>query len=301
MQTFETLNQIPPEALNSVVVIGNFDGVHAGHRALLEIARGIALKENRKVSVLTFEPHPRRLLRPDDPPFRLTPIPVKAHRLALEGVDLLFSLTFNWDFASQSAETFVQDILIKGLGASHVVVGFDFRFGQLRKGTPDTIRAAGIPVTVVDEIPGASSTNIRQALREGKIDEANKLLGWDWEIWGTVVKGDQRGRELGFPTANFALGETMHPAYGVYAARVQLDGEDKIYNAAVNIGIRPMFEVPEAQVESYIFAFDREIYGQILKVKPVRLMRGEAKFANVDELIVQMNKDCTDARRILSS
>ena len=300
MRIFETLDQIPPEAFNSVVVIGNFDGVHRGHTALLETARAIAAREKAPLSVLTFEPHPRSVLRPDDPPFRLTPPALKADRLAAAGVDLLFSLTFNWDFASQSAETFVQDILVKGLGAAHVVVGFDFRFGQLRKGSAETIRAANLPVTVIDEIPGASSTNIRQALRHGNLVLANDLLGWEWEIRGEVVKGDQRGRDLGFPTANFALGETVHPAYGIYAARVQIEGEDQWRGAAVNIGIRPMFEVPVAQVESYIFAFDREIYGQTLKVRPVRLLRGEAKFASVDELIVQMKRDCEQARKILS-
>ena len=299
MRTFQTYKHTMPESLDSVVVIGNFDGVHRGHRALLKKARAIAGELQTAVSVLTFEPHPRRLLRPDDPPFRLTPPALKAQRLELEGVDYLFSVKFDWDFASQSAEEFIKTVLIDGLRPKHIVVGFDFHFGQMRRGNAETIRAAGLPVTVVDEVKGASSTHIRQALRHGDIAGANDFLGWEWEIWGTVTKGDQRGRDLGFPTANFSLGEAVHPAYGIYAARVQIEGEKEWRGAAVNIGIRPMFEIPEAQVESHIFDFNREIYGCTLKVKPVKFLRGEAKFASVDELIAQMKNDCEQARNIL--
>lgn len=300
MRTFQTYKHIVPESLDSVVVIGNFDGVHRGHRALLSKAKTLASELQTSVSVLTFEPHPRRLLRPDDPPFRLTPLALKAQRLELEGVDYLFSVKFDWDFASQSAEDFIKTVLIDGLRPRHVVVGFDFHFGQMRRGNAETMRAAGLPVTVIDEIKGASSTHIRQALRHGDIAKASDLLGWEWEIWGTVTKGDQRGRELGFPTANFSLGEAVHPAYGIYAARVQIEGEGEWRKAAVNIGIRPMFEISEAQVESYIFDFSREIYGKILKVKPVQFLRGEAKFASVDDLIAKMKDDCEQTREILS-
>lgn len=300
MRIFRTYEALPADALNAVVIIGNFDGVHRGHLALLEIARDIATAKGTTVSVLTFEPHPRALLRPDDPPFRLTPAPLKAELLEKAGVDNLFALDFNWDFASQTAETFVQKILVEGLRPAHVIVGYNFRFGQMRKGDPETIRAAGLEVTVIDEVVGVSSTSIRNALRQGGLNEAHDLLGWQWEIRGTVIGGDKRGRDLGFPTANFALGDTLHPAYGVYAARVQIEGENEWRKAAVNIGIRPMFEIPEAQVEVHILNFNREIYGKTLKLRPIAFLRGEAKFANVEELIAQMKRDCEQAETLLS-
>lgn len=305
MQIFSRYHEIPEDARSHVVAIGNFDGVHKGHQALLAHARDIARNLNKKLAVLTFEPHPRSLFRPDEPPFRITPNSLKQERLQASGVDILFQLHFDWDFASQSAEKFVQDILIGGLQATHIVVGHDFCFGQLRKGTPDTIRAAGLPITVLEKIcddgdSALSSSRIRQALKQGFLDEANAMLGWSWEMRGEIVKGDQRGRELGYPTANMALGDGVHPAYGIYAVLAKIEGEGEWLKGAANIGIRPMFEVPIAQVETFIFDFNREIYGKILRVRPVKRLRGEARFASLDELITQMNADCEAARELLS-
>ena len=305
MQYFDSFRQVPEGAQGCVVVVGNFDGVHLGHRALIAKAREIADLKNAPLGILTFEPHPRQLFRSDEPPCRITPSALKREKVEELGVNYLFALPFDWDFASQSAEHFVQNILIDGLHAAHVIVGFDFKFGQLRQGTPETIRAAGLDVTVIDEVQkegldDLSSSHVRQLLRHGKIEQANKILGWAWEIRGEVVKGDQRGRELGFPTANMALGDTIHPAYGVYACLCRIQGEDEWMMAASNIGIRPMFEVPTAQVETFIFDFDRDIYGKTLCVKPVERLRGEAKFNSLDDLIIQMNKDCDQARDILS-
>ncbi len=304
MKKFDNFQNLPKEARGAVVAIGNFDGVHKGHRFLLKKAGEIARAGGVKLAALTFEPHPKRLFRPDEPPGRLTPPAVKAWRLAAEGADILYALPFDWNFASLSAADFIGRVLQEGAGAAHVVVGPDFRFGQLRKGGPDDIRNAGIPVTVIDEMKdenGApySSSRIREALRGGDIKTANELLGWEWEIWGEVVRGNRRGHELGYPTANMALGEAIHPAYGVYAAKVNIKGEDLWRGAAVNIGIRPMFEIPEAQVESHIFDFSRDIYGQALRVKPVKRLRSEAKFASLDELKKQMAEDCRAAREIL--
>lgn len=304
MQVFRTLKTIPDTARKCVIAIGNFDGVHKGHRLLLEQARSKADDLGCALGVLTFEPHPRKLFRPDDPPFRITPSALKLEKLRQAGVDMVFELTFDWDFASQSAEEFIQHILKDALAAAHVVVGYDFCFGQLRKGSPPMIEASGIPTTILDKVcddgeSALSSSRVRTALRHGKIDEANAILGWDWEIRGQVVKGDQRGRELGYPTANIALGDTVHPAYGVYATLVKVEGEQEWRPSATNIGIRPMFEVPTAQVESFIFDFDREIYGQTLHIRPVKKLRGEAKFNSLDELTAQMDKDCAQAREIL--
>ncbi len=305
MQLFETYENIKADTQGCVLVIGNFDGVHRGHRALIECAKTLAARDGLLVGVLTFEPHPRALFRPDEPAFRITSSAIKARRLQEEGVDMLFSLPFDWDFASQAAEGFVQNILLNGLKPAHVIVGYDFRFGQMRKGDPGTIKAAGLPVTIIDEIGDEggkySSSTIRQHLCHGHIDKANDLLGWDWFIEGRVEQGDQRGRDIGYPTANFPLGDSIHPAYGVYAARVQIEGEDEWRAAAINIGIRPMFEIPEAQMEAYILDFDQDIYGKILRVQPVEFLRGEAKFDSLEELIAQMDKDCAKAREILSA
>lgn len=304
MQEFDRYSDLPDDARGCVVVIGNFDGVHKGHQALIAQARKIADVKGLRLGVLTFEPHPRTLFRPDEPPCRITPKPLKAQRMRSCGVDVLFNVPFDWDFASRSADDFVQDVLKSGLGAAHIVVGYDFKFGQLRAGTPQTIRDAGIEVSVIDEVRIApeedlSSSRIRQFLRRGQIAEANHLLGWEWEMSGAVFRGDQRGRELGFPTANVALGEVIHPAYGIYAVFVQIEGEDEWRMGATNIGIRPMFTVPTAQVETYIFDFNGDLYDKVLRIKPVKRLRSEAKFASLEALIAQMEKDCADARAVL--
>lgn len=306
MLYFEDFKNLPPGARDCVVLIGNFDGVHLGHQALIARARQFANDMGKSLGVLTFEPHPHQLFRPDEPPCRITPHQLKVERLAAQDVDIILSLPFDWDFASQSAEAFVQHILIEGLAAAHVIVGYDFKFGQLRQGTPDTIKNAGIAVSVIDEIKGnsdasLSSSRVRQLLRHGKIAQANDVLGWDWEIRGEVFQGDQRGRELGYPTANIRLADTIHPAYGIYACFVKFTGQEDWMMGATNIGIRPMFEVPMAQVETFIFDFDREIYGETLSVRPIERLRGEAKFNSLDDLIIQMKKDCDQARAILTA
>lgn len=304
MSVFHSIEEISGDAKGHVVAIGNFDGVHKGHQSLLAKAKSIAAAEGKGLCVLTFDPHPRKLFRPDDPPFRITPSALRTEKLIQYGADHVVELSFDWDFASQPAADFVQHILKDALDAAHVVVGYDFCFGQLRKGSPETIREAGIAVTVLDKVcddgdSALSSSRVRQELRRGNIGAANAILGWGWEMSGEVVKGDQRGRELGFPTANMALGDVVHPGYGVYAVLAQIEGEQEWHKGAANIGIRPMFEVAEAQVETYIFDFDREIYGKTLHVRPVEKLRGEAKFNSLDELIDQMQKDCAQAKEIL--
>ena len=307
MQVFKTFRDLPPAARGAVVIIGNFDGVHSGHRTLIDLAREKARALNVPVAVLTFEPHPRALFRPDDPVFRITPEAVKQRQLAAAGVDILYSIKFDWDFASLTPPQFIDQVLKSGLAPAHIIVGQDFCFGQLRKGTTDTLKQSGLPVTAIDKVvdedgDDVSSSAIRQELRFGNIEAANALLGWDWEMEGIVVTGDKRGRELGYPTANVPLGETLHPAYGIYASLVKIveDGPDSPWlPAATNIGIRPMFELQVGQIESYIFDFDRDIYGQTMRIKPVKRLRGEAKFESLDALITQIDLDCVQARQIL--
>ncbi|MBG78409.1 MAG: bifunctional riboflavin kinase/FMN adenylyltransferase [Alphaproteobacteria bacterium] len=305
MKQLTALSDITQTEQGAVIIIGNFDGVHRGHVALLRAARDIAQANNVPCGVLTFEPHPRRLFRADEPPGRITPCTIKAARLDAAGMDFVLSIPFDWEFASQSSDYFIQEILQNTLKATHVVVGYNFRFGQLRQGQPSDIRDAGIHVTIIDELQqdggdALSSSAVRQLLRHGDIEKANHILGWDWEIQGQVVKGDQRGRELGYPTANLKLGETIHPAYGIYAAQVCVQGEDEWHKSAVNIGIRPMFEVPVAQVEAHILDFDRDIYDKILRVRLVKRLRGEAKFDSLEALIEQIEKDCEQTRSVLN-
>ncbi len=306
MEIFNDISNIAAHAKGAVIAIGNFDGVHRGHQALIRAAEKIANDQGLKFGVLTFEPHPRKLFQPDLPPARITSHNIKAKRLKTENVDFLYSLEFNWDFASQSAEDFIQKILKDGLDAAHIIVGHDFCFGQLRKGSADTIRDAGIDVTIVDPVNDEkgdiiSSSRIREKIRKGLIDEGNELLGWDWEVQGKVFRGDRRGHELGYPTANILLGDTLHPAYGIYACLVQIEGESEWLPAATNIGIRPMFEVKEGQIEAHILNFpDRDIYDRTLRVKPVERLRGEAKFNSLDDLIIQMEKDCAQALKLLT-
>lgn len=308
MEIYTTLENLPEsthKTRGAVIAIGNFDGVHKGHQALLEAGKERAKQLGTTFGVLTFEPHPRRLFRPDEPPSRITPMALKAHRLKENNVDFLCALNFDWDFASQSAEKFIETVLKNALKPAHIIIGYDFCFGQLRKGNADTLRQAGYEITAIEKVSGNegqdySSSRIRQLLRKGNIDAANEILGWEWEMEGPVFRGDRRGHELGFPTANLLLKDTLHPAYGVYAARVQIEGEEDWLPAATNIGIRPMFEVPEGQIEAHILDFkDRDIYGRILRVRPVKRLRGEAKFDSLEDLTAQMEKDCCQARKIL--
>lgn len=304
MEVFNFTQSIPEEFKGAVTALGNFDGLHRGHQALLEITRKQALDRGRPFGVLTFEPHPRRLFRPDDAPFRITPLPVKLERLKALKADAVFILDFNWETAKLSADDFIAKILKEKLGLSEIALGADFHFGQNRSGNLVTLQNAGMNCTTVGLVKDAnhavySATRIRGLLQSGQIEEANALLGWDWEIQAIVEKGDQRGRELGYPTANMALGETIHPSYGIYATLVQIEGEDQWRMAASNIGIRPMFEAPVALIESFLLDYSGDLYGKRLRVRPVRKIRDEAKFNSLEDLIVQMEKDCATAREIL--
>lgn len=304
MDIYTDITALPAQAQSAVVAIGNFDAVHRGHQQLLRIAADTARGLSLPFAVMTFEPHPRRLFRPDDPPFRVTPPAVKYDCLKKAEVDVVYTLPFNWDLARLSAEKFVDDILKKCLSPSVVVVGHDFHFGHNRSGSVDFMRDKGIdvmPIALVDDGRHGviSATRIRGLIQSGHMDEANDLLGWPWEVRGVVQSGDKRGRELGYPTANVALGETIHPAYGVYAAWVQIEGENVWRKAATNIGVRPMFEVSTALIEAHLLDFSGDLYGRTLRTRPVKKLRDEMKFGSLPELVGQIEKDCAQVRVLL--
>ena len=312
MQIFRHHRDLPPDARGAVVAIGNFDGVHHGHRVVLDEARAIAGPLGAPIAVMSFEPHPRSFFRPDDPPFRLSPFRIRARLLEAINVDLHFVLPFDERFSRQSADAFITEILVGGLGARHVVVGYDFCFGQNRVGNADMLlafgRAHGFGVTAVPKVmdpTGAvfSSSTIRQHLREGRPRDAATFLGRFWEIEGRVEAGDRRGRTLGYPTANVDLGEYLRPAFGVYAVRAAVDtGQEPLswHDGVANVGIRPMYETNSPLLEAHLFDFSADLYGQHLRVQLVELLRGEAKFDGVEALVAQMDKDSVAARMALS-
>ncbi|HVH79958.1 MAG TPA: bifunctional riboflavin kinase/FAD synthetase [Stellaceae bacterium] len=302
-----------PYRPGAVLAMGNFDGLHKGHQALIHHTCEIARGRDLPAAVLTFEPHPRNIFVPGCEPFRLTPFRVKEREIARLGVDFLFIQHFDVEFAKQSAESFIDDIIIEAIGASHIVVGHDCTFGNRRRGTAEMLRekgaAAGFGVTVVEPVRGDgavySSTHIRELLKAGKPREAAAQLGRFWEIDGRVALGDQRGRTIGFPTANLGLGEYLRPALGVYAVRVSGDGRDDpldgmTIDGVANIGLRPTVGGLVPRLEAHLFDINRDLYGRHLRVALVDFIRPERKFASFDELKHQIAADADTARAILS-
>lgn len=285
------------------MALGNFDGVHAGHRAVIDAARAI----DAPLGVATFEPPPRAFFRPDDPPFRLYRPARRNARLTELGAKAVYELPFNADMAAMTDEDFARDVLRDGLGAAHVSVGFDFRFGRGRMGDAARLaslgRALGFGVTIVEKIEAlgakASSTAIREALIAGEPQKAAEILGHDWVIDGPVEHGEKRGRTIGFPTANMHLGELIAPRHGIYAVRVRIEGEDQWRGGVANFGRTPTTGLRDPLLETYIFDFDGDIYGKTLEVALVAFLRPEAKFDSMDEMVEQMHRDKADARAIV--
>lgn len=291
--------------------IGNFDGVHRGHQYVIDIARAEAEKRRAPLGVMTFEPHPREYFAPDAPDFRLMNAEARANRLKWLGVDKLYELTFNDTLSALTPEDFAQRVIVDGLGLSHVVVGRDFHFGAKRAGDTETLkdlgRALGFGVTVAPlmEVDGLeiSSTAIREALSEGRVRDAATMLGHWHRIDGIVIRGDQRGRDLGYPTVNMALTGLHQPRFGVYAVKVDvLSGPHKgAYHGAASVGVRPTFGENIPNIETYLFDFQGDLYGAHLSVALVDYLRPEEKFDSLDALITQMDADCAEARAILDT
>ncbi|SFR56210.1 FMN adenylyltransferase [Yoonia tamlensis] len=300
---------IDPNDRGAAAAIGNFDGVHIGHQSVIDLTRGIAQTIGAPLGVMTFEPHPRAYFSRDSNPFRLMNAEARANRLAKLGVEKLYEVPFNAALAGLAPRAFAQGVIVDRLGLKHVVVGADFCFGQGRAGTVDDLQRfgaeMGFGVTIAPlltvKAANVSSTAIRQALSDGKPRDAAKMLGHWHRIEGAVVRGDQRGRELGFPTANMSIDGLHPPKFGVYAVKVDvLDGPHAgTYDGAASIGVRPMFNGEIPNCESYLFDFKGDLYGSHLSVALVDYLRPELKFDGLDALIEQMNADCATARRIL--
>jgi len=297
---------LDPAARGASVAMGNFDGVHLGHQAVIDLARGAA-----PLGVVTFEPHPRQYFAPDTPAFRLMNAEARANRLARLGVQHVFQLPFDATLAALTPEGFVAEVLAGGLGVAHVVVGADFCFGQGRRGTAaDLARLCaghGIRTTIAPLIQhdtvAISSTSIRQALADGHPRAAAAMLGHWHRIEGEVIHGEKRGRELGYPTANMALDGLHLPRFGVYAVLVDIltGPQAGSYHGAASLGVRPMFGENRPNLETFLFDFAGDLYGQHLSVALVDHLRPELKFDGLPALIAQMERDCANARDILSA
>jgi riboflavin kinase/FMN adenylyltransferase len=290
----------------AVVAIGNFDGVHRGHRSVIDLAMKRAAAAGKPSAVLTLEPHPRSYFRPDVPLFRLTAERDKLRLLASTGLDGAVVLSFNAALAGLPAEQFVADILVGRLGVSGVAIGFDFHFGQGRGGSPAFLTEAGqrygFPVDVApkleDEGRPVSSGTIRTALEAGRVVEAAELLGYPWFASGEVVHGEKRGREMGFPTANLRLDPACGLKHGIYAVRVGI-GEAR-YDGVASFGRRPTFDNGAPLLEVFLFGFSGDLYGQVIDVALIGWIRAEEKFTSIDSLMAQMNLDAERARDALA-
>lgn len=305
MQILRDWRDLPAAARGGTVALGNFDGVHLGHAHVLHTAH--AARPDAPRAVLTFEPHPRELFRPDDPPFRLTLPAERAAALAALGVDLLYELPFDTAFSEITAERFVAEVLHRGIGARHLVCGPDFAFGHRRGGSVAFLaaraEALGIGLTVATPFGDAagpiSSSRIRRALQDGYPEQATALLGRPWAIAGTVAHGDARGRTIGFPTANIPLGRHLEPARGVYAVTVRLPDGATVPGVA-NIGRRPTVSAgTESRLEVHLFDFAGDLYGSALTVALHAFLRGERRFAGLDALRAQIADDAAAARHLL--
>ena len=298
----------PPPVSGAVAAIGNFDGVHLGHRHLLEVTKGEADRLGLPAAVLTFEPHPRDYFRPDAPAFRLTSERVKAKVLAALGIDLVLVKRFDGDLAGTSARDFVFRILRDELALKAIVIGGDFHFGRGREGTPAILTAlgeeAGIAVHVQDMIEGqgapVSSTRIRDALAAGAVRTANAFLGYRWFVEGEVRHGEKLGRTLGFPTANIALPPGTLLRHGIYAVRVAI-APGIVHDGVASFGRRPTFDDGAPLFETFLFDFQGDLYGRRIEIELLDWIRPEEKFASAEALVAAMQDDATKARAIAAA
>ncbi|MBV8977390.1 MAG: bifunctional riboflavin kinase/FAD synthetase [Alphaproteobacteria bacterium] len=311
MKIFRHYRDVPGAYQGAVVAVGNFDGVHRGHQALIAEAGRKAQERGAALCVLAFEPHPQEFFRPSPQSFRLTPFRVKARLLAELGVDAMFALPFDAQLATKSAQEFVLDVLVGGLAVGCVVVGGDFQFGKGRAGNTTVLaymgEMEGFGVEIFDAVSDGdekiSSTAIRAALREGRPQEAARLLGHHWAVEARVEHGDKRGRAIGVPTANMRLVDCLHPAFGVYAVRASILEDERVvarHNGVANFGIRPMFESKVPLLETLLFDFAGDLYGKHLSVELIAYLRPEMNLPDLASLKAQIAKDAEAAKAILA-
>lgn len=311
MRIIRDTHFIDPNDRGAAAAIGNFDGVHLGHQAVIDLTRKAAADAGTPLGIMTFEPHPRSYFSNDSNPFRLMNAEARAHRLEKLGVEKLYEVPFNDALASLSARDFAQTIIADQLGLKHVVVGADFCFGQGRKGNAKTLAVMGaemgfgVTIAPMMQVGDAdiSSTAIRQALSDGRPADAAKMLGHWHRLENIVIRGDQRGRDLGYPTANMSIDGLHPPKFGVYAVKIDVrDGPHAgSYNGAASIGVRPMFGENRPNCETFIFDFKGDLYGTTVSVALVAYLRPELQFVGLEPLIIQMDADCVTAREILAN
>jgi riboflavin kinase/FMN adenylyltransferase len=303
MKIYQDWRGLPLAARGASVALGNFDGVHLGHAAVLRAAHGARPDVPR--GMLTFEPHPREFFRPQDPPFRLTLAEERAAALEALGVEILYQIPFDAALSHLSAEAFIAEILHEGIGAAHLACGGDFAFGHRRGGDVALLaargEALGIGLTIVPPVADAqgpiSSTRIRRLLQDGYPERAAALLGRPYAIRGEVLHGDARGRTIGFPTANIALGRHLEPARGVYAVTAVIGGA--VVQGVANIGQRPTVGGTESRLEAHFFDYAGDLYGQVLTVALHHFLREERKFESFAALTEQIAADAAQARGLL--
>jgi len=307
MQRLTLDGGIPGNLRGSILALGNFDGFHLGHQAVVGRAIQRGFHERRPVIVATFDPHPVRFFKPDLPPFRLTTLDQRQALFAHAGADAMLVFQFDEALRSTSAEDFVTELLAKKIGAAGVVTGDDFTFGKMRGGNVELLRTLGAAHGIIAEtvapvlLDGAriSSGRVREALQAGDTATATHLLSRDFAIEGVVQRGDARGRELGYPTANLALGDYQRPRYGIYAVRVTLDDGSE-HPGVASLGVRPTFDPPTELLEAYLLDFDGDLYGRRIEVALHAFIRDERKFDGVEALVAEMRNDEAAARRLLA-
>jgi riboflavin kinase/FMN adenylyltransferase len=306
MQVHHTLEQLP-RFRNAVITIGTFDGVHEGHRKIIEALTSQAKKVNGESVIITFHPHPRKIVNASDPLQLINTLDEKIELLSATGINHLVIVPFTIEFAGQTAEQYIENFLINTFHPHTIIIGFDHHFGKNRKGNYKLLEEKAsvynyelleIPKHLVREID-VSSTKIRNALLDGQIEIANTLLGYDFFFEGIVVRGDQLGRKLGYPTANLSYTnvDKIHLGHGVYAVQVQKN--DEIRKGMLSIGVRPTLEHSDERVEVNIFDFDEDIYDKMIRVYVKKYLRPQEKYASLDELVEQLHKDKANSLREL--
>jgi riboflavin kinase/FMN adenylyltransferase len=306
MERLDGGSAVPQALRGGIVALGNFDGFHKGHQAVVGRAVERGRAEGRPVLVATFDPHPVRFFRPETPAFRLTSLDQRQRLFAAAGADAMIVFRFGAELAATSAEDFISDTLLGLAGATGVVTGEDFTFGRRRGGNVEVLKVAGARLgfsvdsvgPVSDGEGPVSSSRIREALKAGDCETAERLLTRPFAIEGVVEHGDKRGREIGYPTANIALGPYLRPRFGIYAVKGRT-ADGGLLHGAANLGIRPTFEPPKELLEPHFFDFEGDLYGRTIEIELIAFLRPEARFDDLAALKVQMAADCVEARRRL--